>query len=117
MTRNLARTVTLILLVLMTLSLAAPAAASPVPSKAASRDADLAAVKSVLAHDEVARALAATGLTDAEIQQRLERLSQEDLRSLASNLEQVKPAGTDVPEYIWWLLGGLLAVLILVAIF
>jgi hypothetical protein len=51
-----------------------------------------------------------------EIQQRLTRLSDEDLHRLATNLDQVQAAG-NVPQYIWILLAIFLAVSILVMIF
>ena len=97
-----------------------PAAAERIESKpenpSAIRAADLARVSDVVARDEVARALAARGLTPQEVEQRLGRLSDQDLRRLAANLDQVQAAG-NVPEYIWILLGIFLAVSILVMIF
>ena len=97
-----------------------PAAAERIASKpedpSASRAADLARVSDLVARDEVAQALAAHGLTDQEIQQRIARLSDEDLHRLAANLDQVQAAG-DVPQYIWILLAVFLAVSILVMIF
>jgi hypothetical protein len=97
-----------------------PAAAERIASKAdgpsASRTADLARVSDAVARDEVAQALAAHGLAPQEIEQRLVRLSDEDLRRLASNLDQLQAAG-NVPNYIWILLGIFLAVSILVMIF
>lgn len=97
--------------------------AAPIPSKAesgpqpSSREADLGTIQDVLARDDVARALSAHGLTGEEVESRLARLSDQDLRDLASNLSQIQAAGEEVPEYIWWLAGGFLAVLILAAIF
>ena len=99
---------------------ALPAAAERIASRtegpAASRAADLARVSDVVARDEVARALLALGLSPVEAEQRLERLSGEDLRRLAGNLDQVQTAG-NVPNYIWILLGIFLAVSILAIIF
>ena len=60
-------------------------------------------------------ALAAHGLSAAEVDQRLGRLSDQDLQSLASNLDQIQAAGT-VPKYIWILLAIFLAVSIIVLI-
>ena len=97
-----------------------PAAAERIASKpedpSAKRAADLSRVSDMVARDEVAQALAAHGLTELEIQQRLTRLSDEDLHRLATNLDQVQAAG-NVPQYIWILLAIFLAVSILVMIF
>jgi len=73
-------------------------------------------VSDLVARDEVAQALAAHGLTPQEVEQRLGRLSDEDLSRLAANLDQVQAAGS-VPEYIWILLAIFLAVSILLMIF
>jgi hypothetical protein len=93
--------------------------AAAIPSKAEAsptRDADLAQIRDVLARQEVARALADRGLASEEVEERLARLSDEDLRALAGNVEQIQAAGA-VPEYIWILLGVFLAVSILVMVF
>ncbi len=108
-------------LALLTLARAIPASASVIASKAedtasAIRAHRLEEARAFFAREEVARALAAHGLSAAEIDQRLGRLSDQDLQSLASNLEQVQAAG-DVPKYIWILLAVFLAVSILVLIF
>jgi len=71
------------------------ASASVIPSKEAdvpvarSRQADLEQVGAVLARDEVARALSSRGLAPREVEQRLAQLSDEDLRSLAANVDQI----------------------------
>jgi hypothetical protein len=97
-----------------------PATAERIASKAedasASRAADLARVSDAVARDEVAQALAAHGLTPEEVEERLVRLSDEDLSRLAANLDQVQAAG-NVPNYIWILLGIFLAVSILLMVF
>jgi len=98
-----------------------PALAAPIPSEAednavADREADEAVVQDVLVQEQVADALASFGLSADEVEGRLAKLSDEDIRHLASNLDQIQAAGEQVPEYIWWLAGGLLAVLILAAI-
>jgi hypothetical protein len=72
--------------------------------------------RALLAREDVARALADHGLSASEVDQRLDQLSDEDLATLASNLDQVQAAGA-VPNYIWILLGIFLAVSILVLIF
>ena len=98
--------------------LASPLMGAPIPSKAADEalEVDRATVESFLARDEVAQALAANGLSAEEVEQRLARLSAEDLSALAANVEQIQAAG-QVPNYIWILLGILLAVTIVVTIF
>jgi len=106
------------------LLLAWPLAASAalIPSKEAdapvahSRQADLEQVGALLARDEVAKALAARGLLPPEVEQRLARLSDEDLRSLAANVDQIQAAG-QVPHYIWILLAALMVVIILTTLF
>ena len=77
---------------------------------------DLQDVKQLLARDEVAKALAAHGLSAEDVDQRLDQLSDEDLTALAANVDQVQAAG-NVPNYIWILLAIFLAVSILVLIF
>jgi len=95
------------------------ASAAVIPSKEAdvpvarSRQADLEQVGAVLARDEVARALSSRGLAPREVEQRMAQLSDEDLRSLAANVDQIRAAGGDVPQYIWILLAVLIVVIIL----
>ncbi len=108
-------------LTLLMAALAVPVSASVIPSKpedaaSASRARSLEDARQALARNEVAQALAAHGLSAEEIDQRLNRLSDEDLQLLASNLDQIQAAG-DVPKYIWILLAVFLAVSILVLIF
>jgi hypothetical protein len=104
----------------LVLVLPPPGPASVIPSKVedptARRAADLTQVRDVLARHDVGSALAACGLGSEEIQERLDRLSNEELRTLARSLDQIQAAG-DVPEYIWILLAIFLAVSILVMIF
>jgi len=111
------------LVLLLTLALGfgavAPAAAERIASKpdspSAGRAADLARLSDAFARDDVRQALAAHGLSPAEIDDRLERLSSEDLQGLAANVDQVQAAGA-VPQYIWILLAIFLAVSIIVMI-
>ena len=99
---------------------ALPAAAERIASrgdeKSDSRPEALARVHEALASAEVGKALAAQGLSAAEVERRLTRLSDEDVQRLAANLDQVQAAG-NVPQYIWILLGVFLAVSILAVIF
>lgn len=77
---------------------------------------EVAPVREALAHPEVAKALAAQGLSAGEVEGRLAQLSSEDLQRLAANLEQIQAAG-NVPNYIWILLAAFLAVSTLAIIF
>ena len=90
--------------------------ASKAESPATSRAAELARVSDVVARADVAQALRAHGLTPEQAEERLLRLSDEDLRRLAANLDQLQAAG-NVPNYIWVLLGIFLAVSILALVF
>jgi cytochrome c553 len=102
------------------LAAALPAAADRTPSRAdepaAARAHDLAQVQGLAARDDVAQALQAQGLSSDEVEARLARLSDEDLRRLAAHLDQVQAAG-NVPNYIWILLGILIAVTIIATVF
>ncbi|HVT43287.1 MAG TPA: PA2779 family protein [Thermoanaerobaculia bacterium] len=97
------------------------AIAGPVPSKTsvdqsiASRDADLQSVRNVIASEEVASALQAQGFTTEEVNSRLAALSDQDLRSLTQNLEQIQAAGLTRQEWAWIAIGAL-AVLVLVLV-
>jgi ParB-like chromosome segregation protein Spo0J len=117
--RRLRRLVAVLLTALVLLP-ALPASAERIASRGddtdASRPAELAHVREALANAEVAKALAAQGLSAGEIEQRLTRLSAEDLQRLAANLDQIQTAGK-VPEYVWILLAVFLAVSTLAIIF
>jgi hypothetical protein len=108
----------MVLLCVLLLGWPLAASASLIPSKEAdapvarSREADLEQVGALLARDEVARALSSRGLAPREVEQRLVQLSDDDLRSLAANVDQIQAAG-EVPQYIWILLAVLIVVIIL----
>jgi Family of unknown function (DUF6627) len=104
------------LLLVSALPAAAERIASRAESPSATRADDLARVSDVVAREQVRVALAAHGLTPGQVDDRLARLSDEDLHRLATNLDQVQAAG-NVPNYIWVLLGIFLAVSILAMIF
>jgi len=89
--------------------------ASAIPSRGEA-DRDMRKVQDLLARNEVARVLVERGLGSEDVEHRLARLSDDDLRSLAANVDQIQAAGA-VPHYIWILLGIFLAVSILVMIF
>jgi hypothetical protein len=99
---------------------ALPASAERIASRGedeeASRPADLSQVRDLLTRAEVAKALAAQGLSAGEVEKRLSQLSAEDLQRLAASLEQVQAAGS-VPEYVWIILAVFLAVSTLAIIF
>jgi sporulation-control protein spo0M len=111
-----------LLVVLVTLLVAAaiPAIAGPVPSKTAanqsldSRAADLAVVKSITSIDGVSQALEAQGFSKDQVNSKISSLSDEDLRSLAQNLEQVEAAGMTREQWIWIGVGALAALLLVV---
>jgi hypothetical protein len=107
-----------VLLTAMALLPAMTASAERIASRGedVARPAEMAQAQEALAHPEVARALAARGLSTAEIERRLAQLSREDLQRLAANLEQIQAAGS-VPNYIWILLAAFLAVSTLAIIF
>ena len=118
---NTRRSGRLVLLLTVALGLGAtlPASAERIPSKpeapSASRAEDLARATDLAARDGVRLALQAQGLGPADVSDRLQRLSDQDLQRLASNIDQVQAAGT-VPQYIWILLAVFLAVSIIVMI-
>ena len=103
------------------LTAALPAPALPVPSRAdddqtlAERQADLAALREVVAQDQVAAALEAHGFSQDQVNQRLAQLSPDELHQLAGQTDQLQAAG-QVPSYIWILIAVLIIVVIATAI-
>ena len=101
---------------------AIPALAGPVPSKTAenqsldSREADLSVVREVAANEQVSAVLTANGFTQAEVEQRLAKMSPQDLHQLSQNLEQLQPAGLTRQEWIWIGIGALAALILVVAL-
>ena len=110
------------LLALLVLLIALPSFAAPVPSKTAAnqsldqRAADIALVRDVLGHDEVARALQARGYTREQVDQKLAQLSPQDLHQLAQNLDQLQAAGLTKQEWLWVALGAIAALVLVIAI-
>ena len=101
--------------VLLSLLIPSPTPAAPVPSR--DRAHDLAVVQDVVAREDVARALASTGLTQEQIDARLSQLSDEDLASLAGNLDQVQAGGAMDRDTMWiviFVLAGILLIVLLV---
>ena len=117
----LAALILIVALVLMVAFLAVPAFASPVPSKTAAiqsiavRDADLALVHSVVANEQVASALAARGLNQEQVNQKIAQLSNQDLHQLAQNIYQLQAAGLTQQQWIWIGIGALVVLIIVVA--
>ena len=111
-----------IALVLVFAFVALPTFAAPVPSKTAvnqslaSRDADLALVRDVVANEQVAQALAARGFTPEQANARIAQLNQQDLHQLAQNLDQIQAAGLTQQEWIWIGIGALAALILVVAL-
>ena len=112
-----------LVLILITALAAVPAFAGPVPSKTAAnqsldqRAADLALVRDVLGHDEVATALEARGLTREQANQKLAQLSPQDLHQLARNLDQIQAAGMTITRQQWyWIAIGAAAIILIIAL-
>jgi hypothetical protein len=117
--RRLRRLATLVLtatVLLPAMLASAEQMASRADDTGLSRRADLVRVHEALSGAEVAKALAAQGLSAGEVERRLAQLSAEDLDRLAANLEQIQAAGS-VPDYVWILLAAFLAVSSLAIIF
>ena len=109
------------ILLLVAAFVAVPTFAGPVPSKTMAnqsldqRAADIAVVRNVLSHDEVAQALQARGFTQAQVEQKLAQLSPQDLHQLAQNLDQLQAAGTLTRQQWLWIGIGAVAAIILIA--
>lgn len=121
MTKRLSRPAFLVVVLLMAF-VAIPAFAGPVPSKTAvnqsldSREADLTVIRDIAANEQVAAVLTAHGFSSAEVNQRLEQMSAQDLHQLSQNLEQLQPAGLTRQEWIWIGIGALAALVLVVAL-
>ena len=106
-------------LLALVLLVANPAFAGMTPSKTAenqslqARHADLATVQQIVAVDQVADALAEHGFTKEEIDNRLAALSDEDLRSLAQNIEQIQAAGLTSEQWTYVLIGAVVILVLL----
>ena len=111
-----------LLLIALAALIAVPSFAAPAPSKAVanqsldSRAADIAVVRDVVANEQVAAVLAAHGLSQEQVNQKIAQLSNQDLHQLASNLNQVQAAGLTQQEWIWIGVGALAALILIVAL-
>ena len=110
-----------IILLALAALIAVPSFAAPAPSKAVanqsldSRAADLAMVRDVVANEQVAAVLAAHGLTQEQVNQKVASLSNQDLHQLAQNINQLQAAGLTQQQWIWIGIGAL-AILILAVV-
>jgi hypothetical protein len=101
---------------------AIPAFAVTTPSKTApnqsidSRAADLALVRDVAADKQIAAALAAQGITQEQVNQKLAQMSPQDLHQLAGNIDQLKAAGLTQQQWIWIGIGALAALILVIAL-
>ena len=109
-----------LLLVLFVLAFAAmPAFAGVTPSKTAvnqsiaSRDADLTLVRDVASDAQVAQILAANGLSQDQVNQKLAQMSSQDLHQLAQNIDQLHAAGLTKQQWIYIGIGALAVILII----
>jgi len=85
--------------------------ASSIPSKTArnqgtvERAVDMARARAAFATESISIALAAEGLTPAQINEKVAALSTEDLLSLAANPAQIRAAGITMSKRVWTVVG------------
>lgn len=119
--KRLSHSVPLIFILLIAVT-AMPALAGVVPSKTAAnqslaqREADLALVRDVVSHEQVAAVLAQHGLTQQQVNDKVAQLSQQDLHQLAQNLDQLQAAGLTRSEWLWVAIGAIAALLLIIAL-
>ena len=119
--KRLSRSMSFIFILMIAVT-AMPAFAGMVPSKTAvnqslaQRDADLALVRDVVSHDQVAAVLAQHGLTQQQVNDKVAQLSPQDLHQLAQNLDQLQAAGLTRSEWLWVLIGAVAALILIVAL-
>ena len=100
----------------MTLLAAGGTSAADLPSPADDPAVTSAATDIDAAREVVAELLRDHDLTEDQIQQRLANLSDEDVLQLSQHANQIQEGGAP-PNYIWILLGVLIAVTILATVF
>jgi hypothetical protein len=111
-----------LIIVLLVAFAAMPAFAGIVPSKTAAnqsldaRAADLALVRDVAADQQVAAVLTAHGFTQQQVNEKLARMSPQDLHQLAQNLDQLQAAGLTQQQWIWIGIGALAALILVIAL-
>jgi len=112
---------TILVITLLLVFAAIPSFAVTTPSKTAanqsidSRAADLALVRDVAADEQIASVLAAQGITQQQVSQKLAQMSPQDLHQLAGHIDQLKAAGLTQQQWIYIGIGAL-AVLLLVVL-
>lgn len=98
--------------------MAVPADAATVPSKTAvdqslvEREAALDTIKGFVEMDQVSAILAEQGFTEDEVNQRLAALSDEEVASLANNIDQIQAAGLTTSQWTYVLIGAVIVLLI-----
>lgn len=101
--------------------MAVPADAATVPSKTAAdqslleRQASLESIQQFVEIDQVSAILADHGFTEDEVNQRLASLSDEQIASLADNVDQIQAAGLTSTQWTYVLIGAV-AVLLIIAV-
>jgi hypothetical protein len=116
------RLVAFALFLALYMAASAPLTALPIPSKSSSdqslmqRQAELAKIEGIVSQPEISAALASQGFSTDDVNERLAQLSPEEIHSLSQQLNQLQAAGSQVPTYIWILIGILLGVLIIGAL-
>ncbi|MBW3670474.1 MAG: PA2779 family protein [Acidobacteria bacterium] len=119
MNKMIGRTALLAMIAVAAL-MAVPADAATVPSKTAAdqslveRQADLDTINGFVEIDQVSAILAEHGFTDEEVDQRLAALSDEQIASLAENIDQIQAAGLTTSQWTYVLIGAVVVLLILV---
>jgi len=119
--KRLSRSVLFVLVLLIAVT-AMPAFAGVVPSKTAAnqslaqRDADLALVRDVVSHEQVAAVLAQHGLSQQQVNDKVAQLSAQDLHQLAQNLDQLQAAGLTRSEWLWVAIGAIAALVLIIAL-
>lgn len=119
--KRLSRSMSFIFILLIAVA-AMPAFAGIVPSKTAAnqslaqREADLALVRDVVAHEQVATVLAQHGLTQQQVNDKVAQLSPQDLHQLAQNLDQLQAAGLTRSEWLWVAVGAIAALVLIIAL-
>lgn len=107
------------MLVTVAAFLAVPADAATVPSKTAAdqslveRQADLDTIKGFVEMDQVSAMLAEQGFSTDEVNQRIAALSDDEIASLANNLDQIQAAGLTTSQWTYILIGAVVVLLVL----
>jgi predicted PurR-regulated permease PerM len=108
-----------VLFAVMASVMALPASAEVVPSKTMAgqdlneRQADLVRIQNFVEMDQVAAVLAQHGFSTQQVNERLAQLSDEDIQSLANNLDQVQAAGLTTTQWTYVLLGAVVVLLLI----